>query len=159
MRNLLLMLLLLAPCQAALAGSDFGMTVSPDVDLKQGDAVLNFELKYNGSAPAVITRSSVPGVQDTAIWIAVESFPEYGDNYHPCPRPADKLVIDDGVLGTMTIQPGQSIKQAVSLSGRFTKIREVLGKCDLVVFWSYAPESENGVGERLAGSIVLPALK
>lgn len=159
MKKLIWMLLLLAPCQVAVASSDFDMIVTPSADVKAGEATLNFELKYKGTSPIMVARSSVPGVQDGAIWIGAEYFPDFGDNFHPCPKPIENVYIEDGLLGTMTIQPGQTITQAVKLSTRYANLQQILGKCDLVVFWSYKPELTTGAAERQAGSVVFPASK
>lgn len=158
MKKLLLLFFLMPSLQAAAMESRFTMTTSSSIDTSRGDATLNFDLAFSGSKPIVLARSSIPGVQKDAIWIGVDFFPVSGENFHPCPEPVEKIFINDGLLGTATIQPGQSMREVVKLSDRYSNIGDILGKCDLVVFWSYKPKLETGdYSERLAGAFVLPA--
>lgn len=153
---LLPLLLFLTP--EAVASPNFTMIVNSSIDRKAGDAELTFNLTFSGSRPVVVNRSSMPDLQSNAIWTSAEYFPNYGDSYQPCPRPKEKIEINDGLLGTTTIKPGQSVQQKIKLSDLYFNTNEIVGKCDLVIFWSYKPEFESGEHtERLAGAVVIPA--
>lgn len=136
---------------------EFSMVVEQEVDAKAGDATLHFDLIYNGRQPIKLKTSSVPGQQDTAIWIFAERFLDFKSSARSdCPRLKEIIFIDDGRLGNTTINPGQHISQSIKLSGRYSNTAQAIGKCDTVVFWSYKPNKEIGDSQRLSGAIFLP---
>lgn len=136
---------------------EFEITVTQDVDVKAGDAILHFDLTYNGQQPVKIRTSSAPDRQDTAIWILAERFLDIGSSTRGnCPRLKEIIFIDDGKLGSTTVHPGQHIKQSIKLSDRYSNAAQVVGKCDTVVFWSYKPDKETGDSQRISGAILLP---
>lgn len=158
MKRMAFLFLLCLLTSEVTADPKFTMAVDSNIDRKTGDAELTFSLTLSGPSPVVVTKSSMPDIQKNAIWTSAEYFPNYGDDYHPCPRPKEKIEINDGLLGTTTIKPGQSIQQKIKLSELYFNTNEIVGKCDLVLFWTYKPELESGeTTERLAGAIVIPA--
>ena len=158
MKPIVLLLPLCLLTSEVTASPKFTMAVDSNIDRKAGDAELTFNLTFSGPNSVVVARSSMPDIQKNAIWTSAEYFPNYGDNYRPCPKLKEKIEINDGLLGTITIKPGQSFQQKIKLSDLYFNANEIVGKCDVVLFWTYKPELESGEHtERLAGTVVITA--
>jgi hypothetical protein len=145
------------------AGADrpsLTMQVTPTVNVGD-DVTLTFRLRYQGSESITADISTLPGVQKLkTVFVDAGRFPDR-DLPHgtKCGNLKEVIMIDDPGLGSIPVAPGQEFVETVHLSKWYLGLENVLGRCEIVVNWSYKLYAhDDTVGfPRMAGSVVIPS--
>lgn len=136
------------------------MMVRPSAPADASAASLEFRLKYYGTDPISASVENLPGERlFHFLSLRAERYTVYGTSpLIRCPQPRERIFIDDPGVGYKTIMPGQEISQTIDLFKLYDNLEEIIGKCDLVVFWSHKIDLEGDYQTpRLAGAAVFPA--
>lgn len=134
------------------------MEVKPVVNA--GTITLTFKLTYQGNDEIVVDRSVLPGVQRMqAVYIDAGRFPDRDlPRGTHCGNLEEVIVIDDPGPGTQLVTPGEEFIDVIRLNDWYRGWEGVLGRCEVVINWSYKLYTHSGViFPRMAGSIVVPS--
>jgi hypothetical protein len=63
--------------------------------------------------------------------------------------------VDDPIVGTVTIQPGETLSGKIELDRHFPGLAGAIGQRDVVVFWTYQLQTVDGAGLPRQGGWVL----
>ncbi len=135
------------------------MHVTPVVS-SDNDVSLRFQLRYTGQDSLEAQASSLPGVQRRfTIALDVQRYPDYDNPAgRPCANLQDIITIDDPGPGWKSVNSGQEFVEDVRLADLYKGVGDVLGRCELVVNWSYKMYTRDKIRfPRMAGSVVIPS--
>ena len=135
------------------------MEVTPRL-VASRDLVVDFWLSSTSSVPMSIEKSSWFGGEDSSpISITAEQFPDFASQpFVACPAPLERIIISDPSPGAVQLPPKGGLRATVIMSTRYKNIQDIIGKCDLVLTWSYRLYLDEGPSaSRMAGVVVIPA--
>lgn len=150
--------LFLALPLSAVAADSFSVRVSP-VGITSNSAGIEIVLKYEGDKPVKAETYSLPGGRIEVLDLTARQYSARSKKRPvPCPAPHQRIIVDDSGSGESIVRPGQVFSQVIDLREVVSNLDEILGKCDLVLHWSYQPELRDGLfADRAAGALVIPA--
>lgn len=143
---------------AAEEPAELTMRVTPTVS-QNGEVSLRFKLRYEGKQSFEADRGSIPSSKSLRIVsLGADRFPDYDNASTICRSLKEVITIDDPSPGYVEVKPGQEFVEDVPLSNKVEGVKDVLGRCELVVTWSYKMYTQDKVRfPRMAGSIVIPS--
>ena len=156
-QRLFLSVAVVSCCGCAWAKGEFRVDVTPRAYMS-GVAEVGFSITYEGHDSIVAERATLPGGRIEPIRFHVEGYAvDDAEIFHACPAPEQRLIIDDGAIGEVRIAPGQTLTHVIDLRKNISNLKEILGKCDLVLYWTFRPLLKGMRADRAAGAVVIPA--
>ncbi len=138
-----------APTDSGL--SDLGLTASP-IREANGAWRLQFELRYTGETPLVLSEASLPWKNPRDLLLVARQL-----NVASAPvaeRESPGRNVPDAYL---TLNPGDTLAGSVNLSVRLPGLGAAIRESDVLVFWSHQIRSaDNPALPRLNGGVVIP---
>ncbi|MEO6344478.1 MAG: hypothetical protein ABIO49_15180 [Dokdonella sp.] len=121
---------------------------------------LEFHMTYTGTQAIKVGSSSVPGNRIAySVHFEVESFSRFDvEPFYACPPPKKRYIVDDPGHNEILLEPGKDYVQRIDLADHVANLSELVGKCDLVVFWAHKLDVvEKGLTSQImAGAVVIP---
>jgi hypothetical protein len=131
--------------------SDLGLTASAVRDLNGGWR-LQFELRYTGESPLVLSERSLPWRNPRDLLLVACAL----NAADPRPAAAD-FPIRDLPPTSLTMNPGDTLSGSVNLSTRLPGLATAIRTSDVILFWSHEIKAADGQTlPRLNGGVVLP---
>lgn len=131
--------------------SDLGVSASAVRDANGGWR-LQFELRYNGESPLVLSEASLPWKNPRELLVVACAPGAAG----ACLKGPD-LPMRDRPSTSLTLNPGDALSGAVNVSEKFPTLAAARQSGDVILFWSYEVKVPgNQIPPRLHGSVVLP---
>ena len=99
---------------------------------------LDMRLTNESAKPITVSRHSLPWVGAYSILLVAVKADAVGtvlDRSTP---------VDDPLIGTTTLQPGETLNGEIDLDRRFPGLPEAINSRDVIVFWSHQLEVVDG---------------
>lgn len=120
---------------------------------------IKFIVENTGPISLEILKSSLPNhraVDFLKYEMEVVSAFEGENGESGCDELLENVYIDDAGFGVENVAPGEKIENTISLNFIYPNIGDIIGKCDVIFFWSYRPKIEGEiVADRVAGAIAI----
>lgn len=136
------------------------MKVSLLVSDNSSKAYIDFKMIYKGMDPIIVSRDNLIGSRVFEnVNLQAVSFLDYRKSrFVKCPKPIQNILIDDAGVGVEKISHNAVLEQRIDLNEVYGNMSKILGRCDLVIYWSYKIDVQSGPQiERLAGALVIPS--
>jgi hypothetical protein len=131
--------------------SDLGLTASAVRD-PNGAWRLQFELRYTGETPLVLTEGSLPWKNPRDLLLVACALNAAKTRLAPSEAP-----MRDVPPTSLTLNPGDTLSGSVNLSARLPGLAEAIQGSDVVLFWSHEMKSSDSQPlPRLNGGAVIP---
>lgn len=131
--------------------SDLGLTASPVRDAN-GTWRLQFELRYTGEAPLVLSERSLPWKSPRDLLLVACALNAAGTRLA-----AADLPVQDLPSTSVTLNPGDTLSGSVTLAARLPGLATAVRASDVILFWSHELKSPDGPElPRVNGGVVLP---
>lgn len=142
------------------ADQSLTMRVVPIV-LPSKEVQLDFDLRYDGDQSFEADVGTLPGVQArNVVALDADRFPDWDNQWagNPCPSFREIISINEPSPGWRLVSGGQQFHERVALSDLYSGVEGSIGRCDIVINWSYKLYTKNKVRfPRMAGSVVIPS--
>lgn len=131
--------------------SDLGLTASAVRD-PNGAWRLQFELRYTGEAPLILSERSLPWKNPRDLLLVAA-----GLNAADPRLAAADLPVRELPSTSVTLNPGDTLSGSVNVSARFPALATAIRAGDVILFWSHQlkPVGSQDL-PRLNGGLVLP---
>ena len=134
------------------------MHVDPIVDIKSFS--IKFTLSYYGSYELEVDKGSLIGQgRLKTVSLDLSEFQDYDKEVgESCKKVEEKIYIDDPSPGWRKINDGESFSEILNVGDFFKEISDVIGKCDIVINWSYKIYTKGKYRfPRISGSFTIPS--
>lgn len=154
-------------CWLLFAGSTFAaadsatltMQVVPTIN-SENQVLLRFRLRYDGQRSVEADVATLPGIQDRfTMRVDAHSLSDWDvlDDDGPCSTLKDIIKINEPSPGWRVVKPGEEFVEEIPLAELYTGIESAIGRCEIVVNWSYKMYTRDRIRfPRMAGSVVIP---
>ena len=146
-----LCLLLLGAQPSGSRADDNALRIEPTVrwDVRH-PTKLSFEIVSMASRPVELNEASLPWGNHYALILEAVTLPSGVS--------LEKLwPIDDPMDATLQFRPGTHLTGDVDLVGRFKDAQSVMGRKDVILFWSFQVRAKEGTFERVGGWLLASA--
>ncbi len=131
--------------------SELGLIATP-VHETNGAWRLQFEMRYNGDSPLVVSERSLPWKSPRELLLLARQL-----NAANTPVAERELPASDAPETYVTLNPGDVLSGSVNLSGRLPGLGTANRETDVIIFWSHQVRStDNPAMPRLSGGVVIP---
>ena len=125
-------------------------------------AKVTFRVTFSADRNLTIRSESLVSDSDSsAVSITASEFPaSFEPDGVACPSPQEVTTIQEGPGRWVSLGRTYETVGTIDLNERFANLGKIIGRCDLVVFWSYKPNLGVGVDvSRISGSLLISALR
>lgn len=161
MKNLISIILVVAALLCSYQGRTQSLTMDivPRIDIKKEEALLEFNLTYEGNESISVDISNLLGKRIRSISFKADRIRNFNNKpFINCPIPEQKIFIDDPGIGYVLIKPGETVTQKIDLYQIFYKFDQIIGKCDFVFYWNYKLDiTKSYQAPRIGGAVIIPA--
>ena len=131
--------------------SDLGLTASAVHD-PNGAWRLQFELRYTGEAPLILSERSLPWKNPRDLLLVACALNAADTRLAPADLP-----LRDLPSTSLTLNPGDTLSGSVNVSARFPGLATAIRASDVILFWSHELKSQGSQEfPRRTGGVVLP---